>query len=107
VPAVPAALQEQEEDPIEEQLRREARKGEPETECARLRAIDSLGAWSGASLLSQLKIHSVVMIEREQWLQSGSAGASKATEIDLTKQRQSMGPGFKPAGASWTLGIWG
>ncbi len=110
-PSIPAALQEQEPDPIEEQLKREARKGQPPVESGQLRAIDSLGAWSGASLLSQLKVHAVSIIDREQWLQHGVAGASKPNEIDLTKNRQSMGPGaFKPGGgdsSSWTLGLWG
>jgi len=107
------ALEEQETDPIEEHLKREASKGTLPPVQGVLRTIDSLGAWSGASILSQLKIPVVSLIEREQWLQHGVSGASKHGEVNITKQRQSMGPGGLRAAAaageqtSWTLGIWG
>ncbi|KUJ15501.1 actin-like ATPase domain-containing protein [Mollisia scopiformis] len=109
---IPAHIQKQEDDPIDEQLKREARKGLPDVESGNLRAVNSLGAWSGASLLSQMKVPAISIIDREQWLQHGAAGASKSTEIDLTNRRQSMGPGaaFKSGAgdrSSWTLGLWG
>lgn len=112
VEIIPAAIQEQESDPIEEQLKREASKGVPPVESGNLRGVNSLGAWSGASLLTQLKIPAISIIDREQWLQHGAAGATKSTEIDLTSRRQSMGPGasFKSGAgdrSSWTLGLWG
>jgi len=108
-PAPSAGLLKQEHDPIEEQLKKEATKGKPPVESGHLRAIDSLGAWSGASLLSQLKVPAVSMIEREQWLQHGAAGASKAGDINIVAHRQSMGPGVFKIGdrSSWTLGLWG
>lgn len=97
-------------DLIEEQLRKgidakPAAHGE-------LRAIDSLGPWSGASLLTQLKIPAVATIDRELWLQQGVSGAVRPSEVDFkTQQRQSMGPGGlmrnAAAGANWTLGVWG
>ncbi len=99
----------QEHDPIEEQLKQEAAKGKPPVESGHLRAIDSLGAWSGGSLLSHLKVLAVSTIEREQWLQHGAAGASKAGDINFVAHRQSVGPGAFKAGdrSSWTLGLWG
>jgi actin-related protein len=108
--AIPAGLQKQEPDPIEAQLKREARKAPP-VECGHLRTVESLGAWSGASLLSQLKIPAISIVDRDQWLQHGVSGASRPSEISVTTQRQSMGPGaFKTAAgdrSSWTLGLWG
>lgn len=110
VPAIPAAFVEQESDPIDDQLRREANKRNKPVESGNLRAINSLGAWSGGSLLSQLKIPAVSVVDREQWLQHGASGASRAGEISAGP-RQSMGPAaFKPGAAdrnSWTLGLWG
>ncbi|KAN0090381.1 actin-like ATPase domain containing protein [Hyaloscypha variabilis] len=109
-PIPSAALVEQEHDPIEEQLKKEAAKGKPLAEFGHLRAVDSLGAWSGGSLLSQLKVPAISMVEREQWLQHGAAGASKATDINVVAaHRQSMGPGAFKSGdrSSFTLGLWG
>jgi len=110
-PRIPAALQKQEPDPIEDQLKREASKTLPPAESGYLRAVESLGAWSGGSLLSQLKIPAISIIDKDQWLQHGPSGASKPGEITVTTQRQSMGPGaFKTGGgdrSSWTLGLWG
>ncbi|RDW68398.1 actin-like ATPase-containing protein [Coleophoma crateriformis] len=111
-PKISAALQDQELDPIEDQIRREANKGSVPVEKGYLRAVDSLGAWSGASLLSQLKIPSISVIDREQWSQHGAAGASRSgeAEVSVARQRQSMGPGAIKSGAgersSWTLGMW-
>jgi actin-related protein len=109
-PTPSAALIEQEYDPIEEQLKKEAAKGKPPVESGHLRAVDSLGAWSGGSLLSQMKVPAISIIEREQWLQHGAAGASKATDINVvTAHRQSMGAGAFKSGdrSSFTLGLWG
>ena len=109
---IPAGLAEQEPDPIEDQIKREARKGVKRVAQGTLRMVESLGAWSGASLLSQLKIPAISVIEREQWLQNGISGASKSGDISVAaSNRQSMGPGVFKAGAgdrsSWTLGLWG
>ncbi|QPG93708.1 hypothetical protein C2857_001830 [Epichloe festucae Fl1] len=78
-----------------------------------LRAMHSLGAWAGASLLCQLKIPAMATIEREVWLQQGANGASRSSEVDVkAQQRQSMGATGLMRGsgghhANWTLGIWG
>lgn len=109
-PTVPASQREQELHAIEQDLKREASKGTPATVSGCLRAVDSLGAWSGGSLLSQLKIPAVSIVERESWLQQGASGASRSAEISVASQRQSMGPGALRTGAgdrsSWTLGLW-
>jgi actin-related protein len=111
VPKTIAALVEQEPDPIEDQLKREASKGRKPVDLGFLRAIESLGAWSGGSLLSQLKIPTISIVDREQWLQHGAAGASREIDINMNAKRQSMGPAAFKAGAgdrtSWTLGLWG
>ncbi|CAG8977723.1 hypothetical protein HYALB_00012158 [Hymenoscyphus albidus] len=108
----PASLQEQESDPIEDTINRAARKINPSLEEGHLRAIHSLGAWAGGSLLTNLKVPSVSVIEREQWLQHGVLGTSKSGEVSVSvSSRQSMGAGgaFKSVGgerSSWTLGLW-
>jgi len=109
-PVPSAALLKQEEDPIEKKLKHDAAKGKPPVESGRLRAVGSLGAWSGGSLLAQLKVPAISMVEREQWLQHGATGASRAGDINVVAQhRQSMGPSAFKAGerSSWTLGLWG
>lgn len=107
-----AAFEAQESDPIEDQIRREAKKLGLSDIKGTLRAVESMGSWSGASLLSQLKIPAVSIVEREQWQQHGVAGASKQGETATLNQRQSMGPAGLRAMAggersSWTLGPWG
>jgi len=110
-PKVTAALVKQERDPIDEQLKREANKGAKPVELGYLRAVDSLGAWSGGSLLAQLKIPAVSIVDRDQWQQHGASGASREFEINVNAKRQSMGPAAFKSGAaersSWTLGLWG
>jgi len=97
-------------DLIEEQLRKGS--GAKPTAHGELRAVDSLGPWSGASLLTQLKVPAIATIDRELWLQQGASGAARPSDVDFkTQQRQSMGPGGlmrnAAAGANWTLGVWG
>lgn len=113
VPRIPAAQVKQERDPIEEALRREADRGQVPHELGYLRAVDSLGPWSGGSLLLQLKIPAVAVIDREQWIAHGVSGASRDVEVNINMptKRQSMGPAAFKSGNSekqnWSLGIWG
>ena len=86
-----AALAPQEYDPIEEGLRREATKGTRPVEHGYLRAIESLGAWSGGSLISQMKIPAISIIDREQWLQHGAAGASRSSEVSMATRAAKYG----------------
>ncbi|PKS11979.1 hypothetical protein jhhlp_001275 [Lomentospora prolificans] len=79
-----------------------------------LRAVESLGPWSGASLTCQLKVLAVANVEREAWQLHGVNGASRPADVDVkTQQRQSLGAGGLMRGAAggqdraWTLGPWG
>jgi actin-related protein len=96
-------------DPIEEQLKRGTDR-RPRVQ-GEMRAIESLGAWSGASLVTHLKTPAIATIDRDAWLLHGAAGAGKAGEVDQKTQRQSLGAGGlirgSAAGSAWTLGVWG
>jgi len=97
-------------DPIEEQLNRGNDK-RPRVE-GEMRAIESLGAWGGASLVTHLKTQAIATIDREIWLLHGAAGAGRPSEVDHKTQRQSLGAGGLIRGsvagsAAWTLGVWG
>jgi hypothetical protein len=105
-----AANASQEKDPIEERVRKGGHiTPGPQGE---LRCVESLGPWSGGSLVTQLKVPAIATVDREVWLQQGLAGASRPSEVDVrTQQRQSMGAGGlmrnASAASNWTLGIWG
>jgi hypothetical protein len=111
-PSVPAALQEQEEDPIDVKLAKTSLRNGPPPACSiggTIRGVETLGAWAGASLVAQQRIRGIVEIERERYLQHGLQGASRDKEVSVIPQRQSMGPGVvRGAGerVSWTLGVW-
>ncbi|KUI58033.1 Actin-related protein 10 [Cytospora mali] len=96
-------------DPIEEQLKK-GQDDKPNVQ-GQLRAIETLGAWSGASLLNLVKVPALATVERDVWREQGVNGASRPSEVDLkVAQRQSMGAGGlmrSSAGANWTLGVWG
>ncbi|KAK3683877.1 hypothetical protein B0T22DRAFT_469074 [Podospora appendiculata] len=98
-------------DPVDEQLKK--RGDQLPQDQGELRAIESIGAWSGASIISHLKIAAVATVDRDLWQQQGAAGASKPGEVDpKMQQRQSLGAGgfMRGAGAGhnpWTLGTWG
>jgi len=94
---------------IDEHLNREAKKSQP-IDKGHLRMVTSLGAWAGGSMISQLKIPAVSVIDRDLWLQHGMAGASRTVEVSVVGQRQSMGPSSFKTGAAekgWSLGLWG
>jgi actin-related protein len=90
-----------------------------------IRAVNTLGSWAGASLVTNLRIRGTVEIDRERFLQHGLTGAGGAataaigkkdagTSSGTTTTRQSLaGPGTRAAPAaaagdrnSWTLGVW-
>lgn len=93
---------------IDEQLER--RRASPPVQ-GQIRAVESLGPWSGASLTAQLKVLATAHVERENWVQHGAAGASRPGEVDVkAQQRQSLGPMRGVSGGqdrAWTLGVWG
>lgn len=107
-----AALATHPPDPIEAKLRAESTaKTRSAPEHGELSAIETLGAWSGASLLAQLKVASVSVVEREQWLAHGLGGASRSADVGLAPgTRLSMGPAVLKATererTSWNLGVW-
>ncbi|RMZ76051.1 hypothetical protein DV737_g4998, partial [Chaetothyriales sp. CBS 132003] len=75
-----------------------------------LRAVDTLGPWAGASLLTSLKIRGVVDIDRDKFLSHGLAGASKDQDATVVPQRASnfgVVPSKSSDKTSWTLAGWG
>ena len=107
---IPAAFEAQLSDPIEDKLRRDEAKGTKPVVSGVMRGVETLGAWTGASLVAGLKIKGIVEIERDSFLQHGLSGAKRDADISVAQQRQSVGPGFpRPGGpekVSWTLGAW-
>ncbi|CAK7209403.1 hypothetical protein SCUCBS95973_000427 [Sporothrix curviconia] len=132
-----AASAQPELDPVEEELRKvRARSdstapavpgGQPQVQGhinGQMRAAETLGAWSGASLLAQLRVPALSVVDKEQWAQQGGVwGAVRPSDVDAKQQmqRQSMGHGgllrsvvgggsggtTGSGAASWTLGPWG
>lgn len=108
----PAGLQDPEIDNIDVKLAKTSLKNGPPLECSiggSIRGVHTLGAWAGASLVTNQRIRGIVEIERERYLQHGLQGASREKEVSVIPQRQSMGPGVaRGAGerVSWTLGVW-
>ncbi|KAH7149854.1 hypothetical protein B0J13DRAFT_471597 [Dactylonectria estremocensis] len=100
-----------EHDPIEAKVAR-YREAPPQVH-GQFRVLHSLGPWIGGSLLCQLKMPSMALIDREVWLQQGANGASRPSDIDVkVQQRQSMTAGGYARGGgghhgAWTLGTWG
>ncbi|KAI1381103.1 actin-like ATPase domain-containing protein [Hypoxylon crocopeplum] len=112
VPPVNPAHASPENDPIEDMIRKEG-NSKPIVQ-GKLRVIDSLGPWCGASMATQLKVPALATVDRELWLQQGVNGACRPNEVDIkAQQRQSMGAGglirgqASQASSNWTLGVWG
>ena len=84
----------------------------------KIRAISTLGAWTGASLVTNLRVKGLVEIERERFMTHGlveGAVAGKkeaivAQETVLGRSRQSLGStramGVEKGGVGWSLGVW-
>ncbi|KAJ4986978.1 Actin-related protein 10 [Stagonosporopsis vannaccii] len=110
--SLPAGFQEPEIDNIDIKLANTSLKNGPPLECSiggTIRGAQTLGAWAGASIVTNQRIRGIVEIERERYLQHGLQGASRDKEVSVIPQRQSMGPGVaRGAGerVSWTLGVW-
>lgn len=124
-------------DPVEEELRKTRTRsdstapavpgGQPQQQGhinGQMRAAETLGAWSGASMLAQLRVPTLAVVDKEQWAQQGGVlGAVRPGDVDAKQQiqRQSMGHGgllrsvvgggsggaSGSGSASWTLGTWG
>lgn len=111
---IPVAHQVPEPDVIAANINAKSGKVNLQEEQGTIRAVESLGVWAGASLLSQLKIPAVSSVDRELWMQYGLAGANRNAEVSVVAGaggRGSMGPGAFKGGigekGSWTLGLWG
>ncbi|KAM0554753.1 hypothetical protein ACHAPJ_006825 [Fusarium lateritium] len=110
-PTKSAADAKPEHDPIEAKVIRQ-RETTPQVK-GQIRVLHTLGPWIGGSLLCQLKVPAIAIIDRETWLLHGANGASRPSDVDLkVQQRQSMQAGGYARGGgghhgNWTLGIWG
>jgi hypothetical protein len=104
--SIPAAFLPHEPDPIDTKLS----QLHVSPHGGSIRLVNSLGAWSGGSLVAQQRIKGLVEIERERWLKEGLAGASREKETSVLQQRMSLGAqaalGAKGERGSWTLGVW-
>ncbi|MCJ1313822.1 hypothetical protein MMC25_007502 [Agyrium rufum] len=108
---IPAALQPQIIDSIDQRFLKFGAEHDQSAVTGELRIAESLGSWTGASLLAGMRIRSIVEIERESFLQHGLAGAKRDPDISVMpgQQRQSFGPGLPRLGndrMAWTLGAW-
>ena len=99
-------------DPIADKLRRDhdTQVGHP-TVSGIVRGVETLGVWAGGSLLANLKIKSVVEIDRDAFLQHGIMGARRDVEPSVVApQRQAAGAGIARTAVGdktvWTLGAW-
>lgn len=110
-PDSPAAYAPQDQDSIGETLRKEQSKFMKSTVSGVIRGVETLGAWAGGSLTADLKIQSIVEIDKDYFTQHGLAGAKRETESSVVLQQQSgYGAGISRTGLSqktgWTLGGW-
>lgn len=106
-----AAHAPQDQDSIGETLRKEQNKFMKSTISGVIRGVETLGAWAGGSLTADLKIQSIVEIDKDYFTQHGLAGAKRDTESSVVPQQQSgYGAGISRTGLSqktgWTLGGW-
>ena len=98
-------------DHISEHLRRiKAKETNPIVQGV-VRGVESLGPWSGASLVSGLRIKGVVEVERERFLQHGLAGAHRDVKSSSAQRQPGSGPTTTKSSAgdrsSWApLGVW-
>ena len=110
---VAAQHTDQEHDPIASKLSRERVKVMKPSAHGFIRGVETMGAFSGLSILASTPLHvrGVVECERDTFLlHGGLASASKAKDVftSQTSQRQSLGPSTGGGNRnSWTLGSWG
>ena len=110
---VAAGHTDQEHDPIASTLARERAKTIRTGAQGFVRGVDTLGAFSGLSILAStpLRVRGTVECERDTFLlHGGLASATKSKDVAVSQpfQRQSLGPGISGGSrSSWTLGGWG
>lgn len=111
LPDTSAAHAPQDQDAIGETLRKEQSKFMKPKVSGVIRGVETLGAWAGGSLTADLKIQSIVEIDKDSFTQHGLAGAKRETESSVVSQQQSSYEGgISRTGLSqktgWTLGGW-
>ncbi|EXJ86719.1 hypothetical protein A1O3_03672 [Capronia epimyces CBS 606.96] len=90
---------------VEERLYKQKAKDTQPAVPVVFRQVESLGPWTGASLIASLKAKSFVEVDREKFLSHGLAGAHRDFESNLASQR--LGPARGSERTSWTLAGWG
>lgn len=97
-------------DDVEAKLQKQRGKEESLTTVqGEFRQVDSLGPWTGASLLTSLKVQGLVEIEREKFQQHGLAGARDETAFSVVPPKTNYAGGLGKGGRdrnSWTLAGW-
>lgn len=94
----------------EERHLREKAKHFPPVVHGAVRQVESLGSWSGASLITALKVKSFVEVQRDRFLAQGLGGAARELDVSVVPQQ---GRGVLPSRTkpgertSWTLSGWG
>lgn len=119
LPTTPAHARAHDTNPIDSKLASVSlRDAAPATRKGEIRAIESVGAWAGASLLTNLRVKGVVEIERERFMShglvggaySGSNKAAPANQEAQPRTRQSLAANVKlgaEKSTGWSLGVWG
>lgn len=102
---IPASQASQDPDEIGDKLRRDQQKGSKPEISGIIRGVETLGAWAGASLLANLRIRSVVDIDRDTFLQHGLAGARREADVSMGPQKNMPRAGMGD-NRGWTLGGW-
>ncbi|KIW02679.1 uncharacterized protein PV09_06116 [Verruconis gallopava] len=120
VSIIPAHLRPHDANPIDSKLASLTLKDAiPTPAKGTLRAVNTLGAWAGASLATNLRIRGVVELERDRFLSHGLVGgavpgsvkpgvSNAAVETSYARTRQSLGANAKLGEKSggWGLGVW-
>ena len=105
-----AASEDQLPDPIMDKVRQQGAKTAKPNVSGIVRGIETLGAWTGASLaIMQRDTSSVAEIDREMFLQHGLTGAKKDSDLNVAKPKTQTGPIARYTAvdtAGWTLGAW-
>jgi hypothetical protein len=121
VPALPAHARPHDTNPIDTKLTSLSFKdAAPTAPKGEIRAINTLGGWAGASLVTNLRIKGVVEIERDRFMSQGLVGgsvsgsikpgaASVVQDAGFGRSRQSLGANAKlgeKSSTGWSLGVW-
>lgn len=117
--AIPAHARPHDTNPIDAKLASLAlRDVVPTPPKGEVRAVNTLGAWAGASLVTNLRIKGVVEIERDRFMSHGLVGGAvpgsvkpgaSVVDAGYGRSRQSLGANAKlgeKSSTGWSLGVW-